>query len=108
MAMPDGIEALRTLAAAPRERLTRTAYNVRAFNPSAEEMRAIVLERVSRAPRIGFQVDEKRQGIVDSWPADVNDARRPPRLGVRAPVRPRDGLHRLPDPHHPRPLPPRA
>src|SRR6188768_3101619 len=73
MAMPDGIEALRTLAAAPRERLTRTAYNVRAFNPSAEEMRAIVLEAFPGAA-LAFQVDEKRQGIVDTWPADVNDA----------------------------------
>ena len=42
MAMPDGVEALIRLAAAPRERLTRTAYNVAAFNPSAEEIRAIV------------------------------------------------------------------
>jgi threonine 3-dehydrogenase len=72
MAMPDGIEALRALAAVPRERLTRTAYNVRAFNPSAAEMRDIVLEAFPGAD-IGFQVDEKRQGIVDSWPADVDD-----------------------------------
>ena len=28
MAMPDGVEALLALAAAPRERLTRTAYNL--------------------------------------------------------------------------------
>jgi hypothetical protein len=56
MAMPDGIAALRALAAAPRERLTRTAYNVRAFNPSAEEMRAIVLGAFPGAA-IGFQVD---------------------------------------------------
>ena len=48
MAMPDGVEALLKLAAAPRERLTRTAYNVRAFNPSAEEIRDVVLARVSR------------------------------------------------------------
>jgi threonine 3-dehydrogenase len=73
MAMPDGIEALRTLARAPRERLTRTAYNVRAFNPSADEMRAIVLEAFPGAA-VGFEVDLKRQGIVDSWPADVNDS----------------------------------
>jgi nucleoside-diphosphate-sugar epimerase len=73
MAMPDGIAALQALAAAPRERLSRTAYNVRAFNPSADEMRAIVLEAFPGAA-IGYQVDVKRQGIVDSWPADVNDA----------------------------------
>ena len=34
MAMPDASEALLTLAAAPRERLTRTAYNVGAFSRS--------------------------------------------------------------------------
>jgi nucleoside-diphosphate-sugar epimerase len=72
MAMPDGITALQALAAAPADRLTRTAYNVRAFNPSAEEIRAIVLKAFPGAD-IGFQVDEKRQGIVDSWPADVDD-----------------------------------
>ena len=49
MAMPDGVEALIRLAEAPRERLTRTAYNVAAFNPSAEEIRAIVAARVPRA-----------------------------------------------------------
>ena len=42
MAMPDGVDALIRLAEAPRERLTRTAYNVAAFNPSADEIREIV------------------------------------------------------------------
>src|SRR5437763_1266452 len=42
MAMPDGVEALLTLAAAPRDRLRRTSYNVGAFNPSADEMRTVV------------------------------------------------------------------
>lgn len=72
MAMPDGVEALLTLAAAPRGRLTRTAYNVSAFNPSAEEVRATVVAAFPSA-RISWQTDEKRQGIVDSWPADVDD-----------------------------------
>src|SRR5713101_4066376 len=38
MAMPDGIHALLTLAAAPRKALTQTVYNVAAFNPSAGEI----------------------------------------------------------------------
>jgi len=71
LAMPDAVEALLTLAAAPRERLTRTAYNVGAFNPSAEEFREIVLRHFPKAA-ITTRVDEKRQGIVDSWPADVD------------------------------------
>jgi nucleoside-diphosphate-sugar epimerase len=73
MAMPDGIEALLTLAAAPRERLTRTAYNVTAFNPSADEIHRVVMEAFPTA-KIGYAIDEKRQAIVDSWPASVDDS----------------------------------
>lgn len=72
MAMPDGVEALLKLAAAPRERLTRTAYNVGAFNPSAEEIREVVLKAFPQAD-ITYELDVKRQGIIDSWPADVDD-----------------------------------
>jgi nucleoside-diphosphate-sugar epimerase len=73
MAMPDGIAALLALASAPRERLTRTAYNVRAFNPSADEIRCVVLRAFPDAD-ITYQVDAKRQAIVDSWPADTDDS----------------------------------
>jgi nucleoside-diphosphate-sugar epimerase len=72
MAMPDGVDALLDLAAAPRERLTRTAYNVTAFNPSADEIREVVLRSFPGAA-ITWDVDDKRQRIVDSWPADVDD-----------------------------------
>jgi nucleoside-diphosphate-sugar epimerase len=73
MAMPDAIDALLALAQAPRERLTRTTYNVSAFNPSADEIRAVVLEAFPAA-QIGYKIDAKRQQIVDSWPADVDDS----------------------------------
>jgi threonine 3-dehydrogenase len=73
MAMPDGIQALLTLASAPRERLGRTEYNLGAFNPSAGEIRDVVLAAFPRAS-ITYDVDDKRQGIVDSWPADVDDS----------------------------------
>ena len=72
MAMPDGVDALLTLAAAPRGGLTRTAYNVAAFNPSAQEVRDVVMTAFPSA-RIDWDADAKRQGIVDSWPADVDD-----------------------------------
>lgn len=73
MAMPDGIAALLTLAQAPRERLTQTAYNLGAFAPSAEDIRTEVLRAFPSAD-VTFHVDEKRQGIVDSWPGDVDDS----------------------------------
>jgi nucleoside-diphosphate-sugar epimerase len=72
MAMPDGVEALLKLAAAPKDRLTRSVYNIGAFNPSAEEIRQLVLREFPNAV-IDFEVDTRRQGIVDSWPADVDD-----------------------------------
>jgi threonine 3-dehydrogenase len=74
MAMPDAIKALTTLAAAPVEALSSHAYNVTSFSRSAGE----IAERVRKAfpgAAITFAPDLKRQGIVDSWPADQDDTR---------------------------------
>jgi len=73
MAMPDGVDALLRLAAAPREALTRTAYNVGAFNPSAQEIGDVVM-RAFPSAELTWETDVKRQGIVDSWPSDVDDS----------------------------------
>jgi nucleoside-diphosphate-sugar epimerase len=73
MAMPDAIEALLRLSVAPSSRLSCTAYNVRAFNPSAEEIRESALRAFPDA-KISYAIDAKRQSIVDSWPEDVDDA----------------------------------
>jgi threonine 3-dehydrogenase len=73
MAMPDAVDALMALASARRDQLTRTAYNVTAFNPSAREICDAVLQAFPSA-QIGWDTDEKRQGILDTWPADVDDS----------------------------------
>jgi threonine 3-dehydrogenase len=73
MAMPDGIAALLRLAAAPKEKLTRIAYNLAAFNPSAQDVHDEVLRHFPNA-QLSWHTDTKRQGIVDSWPADVDDS----------------------------------
>jgi threonine 3-dehydrogenase len=73
MAMPDGVEALLKLASAPKAKLTRTAYNLSAFNPSAEEVREEVMRAFPKAD-ISWHTDTKRQSIVDSWPEDVDDS----------------------------------
>jgi len=72
MAMPDGVRALMELAAAPASNLTRRIYNIGAFAPTAEEFAELVLEAFPTA-QITFKPDEKRQGIIDSWPCDVDD-----------------------------------
>jgi threonine 3-dehydrogenase len=73
MAMPDAVKALLHLAAAPREKLSRTAYNVSAFSLSAEEFRTRVMSAFPGA-EISYQPHEKRQAIVDSWPMDMDDS----------------------------------
>ncbi|MFW6068552.1 MAG: NAD-dependent epimerase/dehydratase family protein [Chloroflexota bacterium] len=72
MAMPDAVKALLGLATAEREQLSRLVYNVTSFSLSAEEFRDLVVDAFPQA-QIAYQPDEKRQGIVDSWPADLND-----------------------------------
>lgn len=74
MAMPDAIRSLMMITDAPRDRLTRVVYNVAAFALTAGEFR----DRARRAfpeARISFDSNARRQGIVDSWPEDVDDTR---------------------------------
>lgn len=73
MAMPDGVDALLALAAAPRARITKSAYNLGAFAPTADDVRQEALRAFPDAD-ISYQVDRKRQSIVDSWPEDVDDS----------------------------------
>lgn len=73
MAMPDAVKSLLLLADAPLSELSRQVYNVTSFSLSAEEIADLVTEAFPEAT-ITYEVDEKRQGIVDSWPADLNDS----------------------------------
>ena len=74
MAMPDAVDALMTLAAAPRPAadahgLQRGGVqSVGGGNPQCRD-RGVP----PRAHRLGDR-SSKRQGIVDTWPADVDDS----------------------------------
>jgi nucleoside-diphosphate-sugar epimerase len=72
MAMPDAVTALLKLAIAPRQALHRRVYNVTSFSLTAAEFRDWVVRSFPNA-QITYQPDLKRQGIVDSWPAGLND-----------------------------------
>jgi nucleoside-diphosphate-sugar epimerase len=72
MAMPDAVHALLKLGQVPRDKLTRLVYNVTSFSLSAGQ----IWERVQKAfpdARITFAPDTKREAIIDSWPADLDD-----------------------------------
>lgn len=72
MAMPDAVNALLKLAAASESELSRRVYNVTSFSLTAAQFRDVVNDYFPDA-QITFHPDMKRQGIVDSWPADLND-----------------------------------
>ncbi len=73
MAMPDAVTALLRLTESPHEALSRLVFNVTSFSLTAAEFREWVLKYFPDA-QISFYPDVKRQGIVDSWPADLDDS----------------------------------
>jgi len=73
MAMPDAIKALLMLTEAPRQQLSRMVYNIDAFSLTAGEFRERALKAFPGAT-ITFEPNPRRQGIVDSWPEDVDDS----------------------------------
>ncbi|MFN8464925.1 MAG: hypothetical protein U0X20_05210 [Caldilineaceae bacterium] len=81
MVMPDAVRALLQLAHAPA---AVKPYNVTSFSLSAAE----IMTRAGGLLQISFEPDLKREAIVDSWPADIDDERRP-WTGAGGPVRSR-------------------
>ena len=73
MVMPDAVKSLLLLTEAPKSALKHSVYNVTSFSLSAVEFRDWVLKFFPDA-QISFQPDIKRQAIVDSWPADLDDS----------------------------------
>ena len=74
MAMPDAIKSLLMVMDAPREELSTNVYNVAAFALTADEFRERALKAFPQA-NISYDSNPRRQGIVDSWPEDIDDAR---------------------------------
>ncbi len=73
MVMPDAIKALIQLESAPVESLSQLVYNITSFSPTAEDFHKEILREFPDA-QIRFEPHYSRQGIVDSWPADVDDS----------------------------------
>ncbi len=73
MAMPDAIKSLLLLTDMPRGKLSHVVYNVAAFSLTAGEFRDRAVQAFPGA-QITFDPNPRRQGIVDSWPEDVDDS----------------------------------
>jgi nucleoside-diphosphate-sugar epimerase len=73
MAMPDAIKSLMVLTDAPREKLNHQVYNIAAFALTAGEFHDRAVKAFPGA-KITFEPNPRRQGIVDSWPEDIDDS----------------------------------
>ena len=73
MTMPDAICAIIQIMSAPRKNLSQSVYNIRSFAPTVEEFRVKLLEFFPDA-EIEYEVNEKRQQMVDGWPMDTDDS----------------------------------
>jgi nucleoside-diphosphate-sugar epimerase len=73
MAMPDAVTSLLKLDQAPAKGISQRVYNVTSFSLSAEEFKQQVLLSFPEA-EITYKPDIKRQTIVDSWAADMDDS----------------------------------
>ena len=73
MAMPDAATALIQLGQTPKEKLSRSVYNITSFSISAEQIHELVLSKFPDS-EMTYKVDVQRQAIIDSWPSDMDDS----------------------------------
>jgi nucleoside-diphosphate-sugar epimerase len=74
MTMPEAIQATIQLMSTPKENLTTHTYNISSMNPTAKDVETLVKQYFSQAD-VQYSVNERRQSIVDSWPANVDDTK---------------------------------
>src|SRR3989344_1158824 len=73
MVMPDAVKSLLQLVEVPPEKLTQNVYNVSGFSATALEIAELV-NKVYPDSAISYVPNPKRQKIVDSWPASIDDS----------------------------------
>ena len=74
MTMPDAVRALIELYQADAKSLTQRVYNVGSFAVTAQQIAARVLLEFPTA-KITYHPHQKREAIVRSWPADIDDTK---------------------------------
>ena len=71
--MPDAINAIINLMNAHKAKLSHHVYNISAFNPSVEEF-SIKIKKYFPKAKVGYSINQKRQKLVESWPAAIDDS----------------------------------
>ena len=73
MVMPDAISAIYNLMNTSITNLSTNVYNITSFNPSPNEFYEYIKKYIPSF-KITYNVNVKRQEMVDSWPSDINDS----------------------------------
>ena len=71
--MPDAINAILKIMKHEQSKLTQNVYNVTSFNPSVEDFYDKIKEYFLNF-RLVYEIDFKREQIVDSWPNNIDDS----------------------------------
>ena len=71
MIMPDAINAIIKLMNAPHNNITSHIYHISTFNPTAHEFYN-KLKKYFPNFNMMYQINAKRQQMVDSWPLELN------------------------------------
>ena len=72
MTMPDAIKAIQDLMQAPANKLNKIIYNVKSFSPTVNQFFNLLVKEFPNF-YLEFEINEKRQKMVDSWPEDLDD-----------------------------------
>ena len=73
MVMPDAINAILKIMNIEKNKLSQHVFNVKSFNPSVHEFANKVNEYFPEM-KINNIINDKRQAIIDSWPAQIDDS----------------------------------
>ncbi len=71
--MPDAIAAISQLMGSDAAQLSKSVYHICSFSVTAEDFANKVTSFYKNAS-VTFEVNEKRQTILDSWPAKLDDS----------------------------------
>ena len=73
MVMPDAISAIYLLMNTPKKNLSHDVYNITSFNPSPIEFHHLIRNYIHDI-NISYEINLKRQNMVDTWPSDIDDS----------------------------------
>ena len=71
MVMPDAINGILKLMETNKKDLTQDIYHIQSFSPTVQDMYKLITKNFPKF-RLNYEINEKRQALIDSWPAKLD------------------------------------